>query len=299
LRLCRAVWERRDQLLVAGAASADEDERTIRTDLIELAAIGADLRVFHAPADKLAATRQDALRLLDEAESLCGPSIALDARRAEFADARGRPASRPIGLQPTSAWEHYELGRHDLKIGRIEPAAAAFARSIELRPQDFWPNFHHGLCNYRLRHFEEAVADFRACLTIEPRSAVAHYNRALASDALGRTEDAFRGYTRAIELAPGLAAAWLNRGILSYKLGHHSKAAADFDAGLAAGPDREMRGRFLFNLALARLGLCDRNSARANAQKAVELGCQEATFLLAELQNGSSGATSPRPDPPK
>jgi serine/threonine protein kinase/tetratricopeptide (TPR) repeat protein len=285
LRLCRAIWKRREQLFVTGATlGTDEKEHTIRTDLIELAAISADLRVRHATADTLALARRDALRLLDEAESLCGPSIALDTRRAELAGPPARPAILPGDAVPKSAWEQYDLGRHNLKIGRIEPAAAAFARSLELRPQDFWPNFYHGICNYQLRHFEEAVADFRACLAIDPRSAVAHYNRALAFESLGRTEDAFRGYTRAIDLAPSFAEARLNRGIISYKIGHHAEAITDFDAGLASGPDRKLSGRLLFNLALARLGLHDRDSARSSALRAVELGCQEATGLLDELR---------------
>lgn len=284
LHLCSAVWERRDQLVLGGPTLANETERTIRTDLLELAAIGADLRVHNAPANGVADARRDALRLLDEAETLCGPSFALDARRDDFADPPRRSGARGRRLVPRSAWEHYELGRYNLRVGQVEEAAEAFQRSLDLRPQDFWPNFYHGLCSFRLRRFENAVADFRACLTIEPGSAVAHYNRALAYDALGRTEDAYRGYTKAIDLAPGLAAARLNRGILSYKIGRHAEAVVDFDEGLRAGPDRELSGRFHLNLALAQLGLRDRGSARVNAETAVELGCQEAAPLLDQLR---------------
>ena len=166
--------------------SADETERTIRTDLIELAAIGADLRVRHAPADAGDDARRDALRMLDEAESVCGPSFALDVRRDDFADATGNGADPKRTLVPTSAWEHYDLGRYNLRNGQVEQAARAFERSLELKPQDFWANFYHGLCSFRLGRFEAAVADFRACLAIEPGSAVAHYNRALAHDCAGR-----------------------------------------------------------------------------------------------------------------
>jgi serine/threonine protein kinase/tetratricopeptide (TPR) repeat protein len=284
LRLCQAIWGRRGQLLGGGPPLADETERTIRTDLLELAAIGADLRVHLAPADGVADARRDALRLLDEAEALCGPSFTVDARRDEFADPPGRSGTRRRGVVPRSAWEHYERGRYNLRNGRVAEAAEAFHRSLDLRPQDFWPNFYHGLCSFRLGRFEDAVADFQACLAIEPGSAVSHYNRAMAYEALGRAQDAYRGYTKAIAFAPGLAAARLNRGILSYKSGRHAEAVADFDGGLEAGPDREMSGRLRFNLALAHLGLHDRRSARANAEKAVELGCREAAPLLDELR---------------
>ncbi len=283
-RLCREVWERRGELVIAGPALSKETERTIRTDLLEIAAIMADLRVRSAPANGVADARDDALRLLDEAEALCGRSFALDARRDDFAGSPRRSGSLATGLVPRSAWEHYELGRYALRIGRTEDAAEAFRCALDLRPQDFWSNFYHGLCSFRLRRFDDAVADFQACLAIDPDSAVAHYNRALAYDALDRTEDAYRGYTRAIEFAPDLAAARLNRGILSYKLGRNAEAIADFDAGLRAGPDREMSGRFHLNLALAQLGLRDRSSARANAKSAVELGCQEAAPLVDQLR---------------
>jgi tetratricopeptide (TPR) repeat protein len=283
-RLCRAVWERRGQLIAGGAGQSDEAARTIRTDLLELAAIGADLRVSQATDEGLADACREACQLLDEAEALCGPSFALDARRADFRSARERWRTRERHLDPKSAWEHYELGRYTLRAGRVEEAARAFQRSIELRPQDYWPNFFHGLCSYRLGKFEDAVADFRVCLAIEPRSAVAHYNRALAYDALGRSEEAYLGYSKAIELAPDLAAARLNRGITSYTNRLHAAAIADFEAGLETVVDRETAGRFRFNLALAQLGAGDRVSARENARRAVELGSHEAISLLDELR---------------
>ncbi len=284
LRLCRAVWERKTQLLGAGIPLADESERMIRTDLLELAAILSDLSVAFAPAAALADARKHARVLLDEAEALCGPSFALDARRDDLDDPSAPSASRGGGRMPSSAWEYYELGRYNLRIGRLEHATEAFQRSLDLRPQDFWANFYHGLCSFRLSRLDEAVADFRVCLAIEPGSSVAHYNRALAFDSLGRSQDACRGYTRAIELAPELAAARLNRGIISYKEARHSAAVADFEAALEAGPDREMSGRLRFNLALAQLGLGDRRSAKMNAERAVELGFREAKALLDRLQ---------------
>src|SRR5262249_27007839 len=150
-----------------------------------------------------------------------------------------RPNQREKVLVPRSAWEHYSLGRYDLRAGRLKQAAEAFQAALELRPHDFWPNFYHAICSCRLHHFDDAVADFRACLAIEPRSAIVHFNLALAYDAAGRTELARRAYSTAIDIAPELMPARLNRGVLSYKAGRFAEAVADFDVGLAAGPDRE------------------------------------------------------------
>jgi eukaryotic-like serine/threonine-protein kinase len=284
MRLCAQVWERRYQLLDPGSPLSDDDDRTIRTDLLELAAIRADLRVRYATAKDVENARKDALRLLDEAEGLCGPSFAAQVRRADFADPAKRSTTPRPAVIPRSAWDHYEIGRYNLRVGHVERAAQEFRFSIELRPQDFWFNFYLGLCDFRLHYYDDAVADFRTCLAIEPGSAAAQFNRACAYDALGRSDDAYRGYSKAIELAPSLAAARLNRGILSYKNGRFVEAIADFDRGLAASPDREMSGTLHFNLALAQLRREDRSSAHSNASRAVDLGCPEAARLLEELR---------------
>ncbi|MDB5351627.1 MAG: rqkA [Planctomycetota bacterium] len=285
LRLCRTIWERRDLLLRADGPSLDLDpEQKIRTDMLELAAIRADLGVRLAPADRIAEARRDALQLLDEAEASCGPSFAIDARREQFGGVPRRAGEGEKSRVPKSAWEHYELGRYHLRNDRIATAADEFRRTLELRPQDFWPNFYYGLCGFRLRRFDDSAAAFQVCIALSPESAICHYNRALAYDALGRAEDAKRGYSRAIELDPDLAPGWLNRGILSYKSGRHGNAVSDFEQGIKARPDRETSGRLYFNLALAQLANRDRSSALANARKAVDLGCMEAIRLRDELR---------------
>lgn len=284
LRLCGTVWANRNTLLGEGPQLDREAERRIRTDLVELAAIRADLLVHLAPSDEAPSARRESLRILGEAERTCGPSFALEARRERISGPVERRTDAEEDLAPPSAWEHYERGRYHLRAGRLEEAAEHFRRTLESRPQDFWPNFYHGLCSFRLGRFEDAAADFRACIVLDPDAAICHYNRALAFEALGRIDEASRGYTRAIELDPGLAAARLNRGILFYKGGRHPEATIDFRAGLDSNPERQLAGRLHFNLALAQLAQDDRPSARANAEKAVELGCQEAVPLSDELR---------------
>jgi tetratricopeptide (TPR) repeat protein len=284
LSQCQAVWKRRGQLAADGTKLADDTKRTTRDDLLEIASILSDLHVLLAPADDAVKARQDSLRFLDEAEVLCGPSMALDVRREQCAEILPSFDTRSKSRVQMSAWEQYELGRYYVRIGRVPEAAAAFQRSLDVSPQEFWPNFYHGLCSFRLQVFESAIADFQACLAIEPGSAVAWFNRALAYDALGRAEDANRGYSRAIALAPHLTEAWLNRGILSYKVGRYVEAVSDFEAGLKSKPNGELSGELYLNLALAQLGLRDRRSARDNSTRAVELGCREAVSLVEQLR---------------
>jgi tetratricopeptide (TPR) repeat protein len=286
LRACRAIWERRRLLVPVGGGSLDaESERRIRTDLLELAAVWADLRMRLASPEGTPEARREVLAMLTEAETSFGRSLALDVRRERLLADPGRAASRPdVSHAPRTAWEHYDLGRYDLRLGRFEEAAGEFREALARRPEDFWSNFYEGLCAFRLGRFEDSVAAFSACVALEPGEAICHYNRALAFDAQGRADDAYRDYTRTIELDPDLAPARLNRGILAYKGGRPLDAIRDYEAALGARVDRETSGRIHYNLALARLARGDRASALESAERAVGLGCEEAKGLRETLR---------------
>jgi serine/threonine protein kinase/Flp pilus assembly protein TadD len=290
IKHCRAVWERRGQLIPSDVERGEgglELERRSKTDLLELAAVWADLRVrLASPPDGDA--RREALRLLDEADASLGPSLAIDLRRDQLATAPGLGAAAIATTRvPHSAWEHYDLGRHHLRAGKFEAAAAEFRRAVELRPQDFWSNFYQGVCAFRLREFAEAAAAFRTCTALAPRAAICYYNRALALDAQGLLDRAYGDYTRAIELDPTLAAARLNRGILSYSRGRALEAIDDFERALAVPPaDRQTLGRLHYSLALAQLSRGDRSSARSNLEAAIRHGCPETRSLRDELRAG-------------
>jgi tetratricopeptide (TPR) repeat protein len=264
-----------------------ELEQSMRTDLLELAIVGADLRVRLASQGAVNETRREACRLLDQAEATCGPSPALNRERRAHAMALGESGSFPEpDTPPCSAWEHYDLGRSYLRSNLVAQADEEFQRTLELRPQDFWPNFFQGLCAYQLGHFEDAAAAFRTCIALAPTTAECFYNRARAEDALEQTGQAFSDYSRALELDSGLAVAALNRGILSYKAGRADEAITDFHRALLAKPDSETMGRTYYNLALAHLAKGDRASALASAQEAVAQGYRKADDLCDKLRRG-------------
>jgi tetratricopeptide (TPR) repeat protein len=282
--LCRALWDRRRSLLDAdGHPLTPAVEQRIRTDLLELAAIVADLGVGLAAPSEADAAKRQALGWLDQVEAELGPSLALEARRCRWA--RDPAGVRPLPLPRASAvWEHYDLGRFLLRDGRTEAAVQAFRRAVALCPEDFWSNFYEGLCEYRIGRFEPAVAAFRTCVALEPGSAVCRYNRALALEAFGRIDEAEVEYTQAVERDPNLAAALLNRGILAYKAGRARHALADFERALQGRSDRATRARIHYNLALAQIATGDRTSACRNVERASFLGCPEARTLSARLR---------------
>jgi len=282
----RAIWDDRGRLLGTNDdANRAETDRRVRTDLLELAVVWADLRTRLALPGERAEACREAQRVLDEARAECGPSPAIDRQQTALAIALGQTVATDLTLAaPHGAWEHYDLGRYYLRSGRIREAIDEFEHSLAERSQDFWPNFYQGLCAYRLGQFHEALAAFRACIALAPHSAACYYNRARVAEAMGRTDQAVHDYSRAVELDRGLMAAFLNRGALAYKDGRHDGAIADFRDALRATSDTRALGLIHYNLALAYLARGDRASALASAQEALDHGHDPARGLRDRLR---------------
>ena len=282
IRRGQVLWQDRELLLrpVAGRPEPEID-RSIRADLLDLALAWAALRVRSSPAIEAAEARTEALRVLDEAESLLGSNAAISREKQAYASPSGPPTPTPT---PRSAWEHFELGKSYLRSGETALAAGQFQLGLALRPQDFWLNFYQGLCAYRLERFEEAVNAFRVCIALSPETAECFFNRALALSALGQAEPAIGDYTRALQLNPALTAAALNRGMLHYQQGHLAEAAADLKQALATASGRKDLGIIHYNLSLVCMAQGDRPSALSNLQVAVSYGHEGARMLRDRLQ---------------
>jgi tetratricopeptide (TPR) repeat protein len=200
---CRACWEKR------GAVGGPGPDPAVREDLLDLAIFWADLQTQMAPAGEKEAARREALAVLNQAESLCGPSPVLDAERA-FHGGSGGPAGQATRAL-RGAWEHYALGRALLRSGDLGRAAEEVGRAVRLRPQGLWPNFYEGLCAYRQGRYEDAVTAYSVCIGAAPEAAVCFHNRGLARAAQGKFEQARQDYGEAARLDPTLAAAPLSR----------------------------------------------------------------------------------------
>ena len=241
---CARVWATRGRILdSADAPLESEIERRIRTDLLDLVILWADLRVRLAPGPAREQARREALRLLEDAEGMSGPSSVLEAARREIAGPLGRAdlartASRgAAGLPPGTAWEHCALGRSLLRSGDLAAAAEEFERAVDRQPKDLWSHFYRGVCAYRLRRHEDAVNAFSICVALAPETPECYYNRAKARERLGQSERALRDYDHALELAPTSAAFALDRGLLHYNEGRLDEAADDLQRARAHGAD--------------------------------------------------------------
>jgi tetratricopeptide (TPR) repeat protein len=291
LHSVRSIWDDRHLLLSRASAplpQAIEDQ--ILADLLELVASWAEVKTrLAAPTDARAA-QEEALAILEEARSACGPSFTIDRLRRTLAERLGRdipPADDES--DPRSAYDHYDLGRSLLRASDFRSAAEQFRLSLDQRPQDFWPNFYLGLCEYRSGRFDAAADAFGICIALEPKRAECYFNRAMAAESLGRPEDARHDYDKALRCNPSLTSARTNRGILHYKAGRYADAIADLRQALQTATDRHDVGRIHYNLALVHLGRGDRESARASADEAIYAGAQGALELHDRLRDVRGG----------
>jgi len=280
----RTIWEARRVLAqpIDGQDEADIEQK-IKEDMHEFVVLWADLRVRQATPGEENDVRRQTLELLGEAETLFGPGPSLDRCRQEYSEALGQARSTSPPLRtPTTAWEHYDLGRLYLRTGKLDLAAEEFQAGLDLRPEDFWLNFSQGLCAYRLGRFQDAVMAFHVCCALSPRTAECYYNRALAYQALGNINSALKNYNQALQLNGTLTDAALNRGILLYKGGRLSEATAALKQALDTTSLPTKLGEIHYTMALIDLARDDRTGALEHLGTASRRG-HTAARALAEL----------------
>jgi tetratricopeptide (TPR) repeat protein len=262
---CARLWSRKEVLWQpAGPRSALSSK--VQEDLLDLVVLWSRLRDrLAAEAEKRPADRA-ILRTLDEAETVLGPSLALEQERQRL---RGRLGlSATPGTPPRTPWDHFLLGRSLLLAGQVEEAAAQFRIAVEGQPNGFWPHFYQGVCAYRLKHYSQADAAFRVCLALKPEAAPLYHNRSLAlAGQPGGEAAALQAADRAVALDPRLAPAWSHRGWLHYQLGRLDEALADFTAALACGADPAATH---YSLARIHADRADRNAARKHLELALK-----------------------------
>jgi serine/threonine protein kinase/Flp pilus assembly protein TadD len=289
---CGAFWDKRSLIRQRLGSEVDSElARSVRTDLLDLAILGSDLRVRAAPAEDAAAAREEALAVLAEAERQFGVSPLLEYERGRHAEVLKRndvaetAGRRLVERPPQSAWEYFAMGRALLRAGDLAEAARFLEEAVERRPNDLWACFYQGVCAYRRQRYTEAVTAFTACITQSPDTALFRYNRGLAYSATGDNERALRDYDQALRLDAGLAQAALNRAMLHYQAKRFTEAAADLDRAARNGADPTA---LEYNRALVLVGQDDKSAACRSLRKVLERQPEhaEARELLRRLEQG-------------
>jgi serine/threonine protein kinase/Tfp pilus assembly protein PilF len=284
------IWKRRGLLLRdPGETPSDPTaEQTIRTDLLDLATVLADLRV-HGPspgaeAESEAEANHEAVRaaaeILRAAAEQFGPSPALDRDLHAYDQLLGRAgAAVPSIPNPRTAWEYYDLGRSFLRSGEYARATEEFRQSVEQQPGAFWPHFFEAVCAYRLGRHQDALAALDICVALAPGTAECYYDRAKVREALDQLEPARRDYTRALKLNPEFSDAALNRGTLAFRGGRYAEAMADLESARTHASGSRSLGLIAYNLALVHAACKDWPAARASLRQAIAHGNAAARAL--------------------
>ncbi len=235
--LCRQSWESRGLLTdPEGPALEGDLEQAIRIDLADTAVLWGDLEVRLADAAEVGKAHRQALDLLAEAETACGPSAVLDSARRDHAAALGQ-AGPARGVEgPLPAWQCCSLARRFLWKGNVRKAAAEAEEALRLEPEGFWPNYYYGVCASRTGHNREAVEALCVCVGQAPGVAECLWKRGQAYEALGDRGKALRDLDRALHLKPDLAQAAFDRGMIHLRAGRYAEAIEDLQLALGGGP---------------------------------------------------------------
>jgi serine/threonine protein kinase/Tfp pilus assembly protein PilF len=227
------LWARRPSL--------DRSEHTR-----ELLLLLARARVGQAPDDP--AVLQDALRLLDKAESLRGlaPTRALLEDRADYltklGDVKAAQAARQRAeaLQPATARDHYLLAT--ALVRRQGPhcaaALAALDQAVNLNPKHYWAHVQRGVLHLQCDRPALAAGDFGKAAGLWPENALAYFNLGCALLRAGQPEEAAQQFAHALTRDPDFVLAWLNRGLVRLELAQHAPALEDFVQAATRGCDQ-------------------------------------------------------------
>jgi tetratricopeptide (TPR) repeat protein len=175
---CRAIWERRRQLLAAGAARDENLSTQVRDDLICLVLLWTDLQIVASHGNEAETPTQGAA-LLRTAQNDLGdhPLFAYWLQRLTAGE-----AALPSAIKP---WERELLARTLLEEGRLAEANAILTQGVAEAPQDFWLQYSLGCCAQQMGKADEALAAYSACIALAPRRPECRRHRAAVYRALG------------------------------------------------------------------------------------------------------------------
>jgi tetratricopeptide (TPR) repeat protein len=157
--------------------------------------------------------------------------------RAGRLDAAAALYARAYDLDPADPVPIQRLGVIAHQTGRDAAALDCFDRALALAPDYIDAHNNRGTVLAALHRPAEALASFDAVLRLDTDNAYAHNNRGNVLHELGRHADALDSFDRALALAPDYADACKNRGIVLADLGRIDDALASYARACQLVPD--------------------------------------------------------------
>jgi protein O-GlcNAc transferase len=132
---------------------------------------------------------------------------------------------------------HNNLGNALKAQGKMQEAAASYARVLAHDPNHAGALFNLGLMLQVQGKLEEAAASYRRALSHKPDYAEAHGNLGNTLQAQGRLEEAVACYAQALRYRPNYAEVHSNLGNVLMAQGKYAEAVASHGRALALKPD--------------------------------------------------------------
>jgi TolB-like protein/DNA-binding winged helix-turn-helix (wHTH) protein/Tfp pilus assembly protein PilF len=178
-----------------------------------------------------------------------------------------REFRRAIELNPGNATAHYFHAMNLMSMGHWEEASAEMGRARELDPLSIIINANIGLVYYYARHPDRAIEAERKALELEPNTAFIYEYMGLAYLQKGKYQEAIGHLQKAVGLSNGFP--WY-QAELAYS---YSAAGSHAQAGrILTNLKSRSRRQYVssYSLAVAYIGLGERDAALARLQKAYE-----------------------------
>jgi serine/threonine protein kinase/Tfp pilus assembly protein PilF len=234
-----------------------------------------------SPAGPTPAERQErmseAMRVLDRAVQVRGPTRAYHLARRNFLSRQGDRASaaeegkKADALRPTSASDYYLAADYLYREGNTTGAIASAREALRLRPNHFMAQCFLAICALKEKRPGEAQLGFTACIAQRPAFAWSYLLRGQAFTRLKAFADAQADFATALALDDNELiryVAYASRGEMWYRSGKLEQAEVDLQQAISLRPG-ELQAHVTLAQTYERQGKW--NEARRQIDEAIRL----------------------------
>jgi tetratricopeptide (TPR) repeat protein len=177
--------------------------------------------------------------------------------------------SHAVRLNPKYAVAYNNRGASYASGRQYRHAIADYTKAIRLNPRDARYHRNRGDAYVERKKYSRAVTDYTAAIRLDPKNFVFFNQRGLAHRGKKQYKKALADFNKALRLNPNAWVPHNNRGIVYHDKKQYRKAITAYNKAIRLNPQY---GQAYFNRGNAYSFLGKRKQARANWQKAKQLG---------------------------
>lgn len=171
---------------------------------------------------------------------------------------------------------------HD--TNRYEEAEKAFKKAISFDPNDYCAYEHSGRLYYDQHSYNETIEAFIQAIRLRPLDTSYHY-LGNAYGYSGRFDEAVDAYQHSLKINSNYVEVYPDLGAAYYRLHRYQDAVAAFEQAIKS---RQDDAKAYFGMGLAQLALGNKVKALEQYRSLQSLEPQWASWLLREINKGSS-----------